>query len=114
MAFTEIELARIKKIVGGFCGSRSPAHIRDKLRYDYKVQNQAVIIYEIRPQWDDPEKKIEAPLAKLNFVKNRNVWNLYWQGANMKWNKYEQFESSADIVELVNAINDDRCGCFFG
>jgi hypothetical protein len=55
MAFSEIELYKIKKLVGSLCEKRSPAHIRDQLRVDYKIQNQDIIIFEIRPQWNDPK-----------------------------------------------------------
>ena len=46
MAFAEIEIHKIKKLVGTFCQKRSPEHIRDKLRCEYRIQNQDVIIFE--------------------------------------------------------------------
>ena len=114
MAFSEIELHKIKKLVGSFCEKRSPAHIRDQLRVDYKIQNQDIIIFEIRPQWNDPKNQIESPFAKLKFVRSRNHWKLYWHRADMKWHKYEPFESSRDLGELVQEIDTDQHGCFFG
>ena len=114
MAFTEIELFKIKKIVGTLCEKRSPVHIRDQLRVEYKIQNQDVIIFEVRPQWNDPKKQIELPFAKLKFVQSRYLWKLYWQRADMKWHKYEPFESSRDLAELVKEIDTDQHGCFFG
>lgn len=51
MAFAEIELARVKKVVGGFCDSRTNPEIRDKLRYEYSVQRHDVVIHEVRPHW---------------------------------------------------------------
>lgn len=48
MAFTEIEIHKIRKLVGELCKKRSPEHIREKLRCEYKIQNQDVIIFEVR------------------------------------------------------------------
>jgi hypothetical protein len=45
MAFSEIELKRIDKEVGGLCKKRSPAHIKDKLSLEYRIKGHGVIIY---------------------------------------------------------------------
>ena len=114
MAFSEIELHRIKKEVGGFCSKRSPAHLKDQLRYDYEVDKQSVIIYEIRPMWENPQKHTKAPVAKLTYVIGRKIWKLFWQRANMKWVAYEPGQSAPDLNTLVKEIDADRYGCFFG
>jgi len=51
MAYSDIELQRIKRDVGGLCEKKSPAHLRDQLRVEYKIENQSVILCEVRPQW---------------------------------------------------------------
>ncbi|MBT9439028.1 MAG: DUF3024 domain-containing protein [Desulfobacterales bacterium] len=114
MAFTEIEIHKINKFVGALCKKRSPGHIRDKLRYEYKIESQDVILFEIRPRWDEPNEQIRLPFAKLKFVRTQNIWKLFWQRADMKWHKYGPFESSRDLVELVAEIDADPHGCFFG
>lgn len=50
MAFSEIELKRIEKEVGGFCEKRSPIEIRDKLSFEYRIKAHDVIIYTKRPR----------------------------------------------------------------
>ncbi len=67
MGLTGIGLARIKMVVGAFCDRRSRAKIRDKLRMEYSVQNQDVLIHEVRPKWDDPEKTTESSVARLRY-----------------------------------------------
>jgi len=49
MAFSQIELARIKKVVGEFCSGRVPAHLHDELYLDYSVNRHDVEIFEVRP-----------------------------------------------------------------
>ena len=114
MAFTEIEIYKINKFVGALCKERVPESIRDKLRYEYKIENQDVILYEIRPRWNDPNEQTELPCAKLKFVRSQNVWKLFWQRANMKWHAYGPFKSSRDLAELIAEIDADPHGCFFG
>ena len=114
MAFTEIEIYKINNFVGVLCEKRVPESIRDKLRYEYKIENQDVILYEIRPRWDKPNEQTELPCAKLKFVRSQNVWKLFWQRANMKWHAYGPLKSSQDLAELIAEIDTDPYGCFFG
>ncbi len=114
MAFNEIELQRIKKFVGGLCTKRTPAHLRDKLRLEYNVEKHNVIIYEVRPLWNNPKEFGKYPMAKLTYVASKKIWKLYWQRANLKWAKYDPKESARYLDELVKEIDNDRYGCFFG
>ena len=113
MAFTEIEIHRIDKFVGALC-KKVPESIKDKLRYEYKIKNQDVILYEIRSRWKKPDEQTELPCAKLKFVRNQNVWKLFWQRADMKWHAYGPLKSSRNLTELIAEIDTDPYGCFFG
>ncbi|MBA2485903.1 MAG: DUF3024 domain-containing protein [Nitrospira sp.] len=114
MAFGELELKRIEHTVGRLCRRRSPAHLTQQLRLEYRVNGHEVIIVERRPRWDNPAEWGEAPIAKLKFVRTVKQWQLYWQRANLKWYGYEPFFSSSDVGDLVREIDADPHGCFFG
>lgn len=114
MAFSEIEIYKINNFVGTLCKLRAPESIRDKLRYDYTIEKQDVIIYEIRPRWNKQDENTRMPCAKLKFVKSQNVWKLFWHRANGKWHAYDPLKSSRDIVALIAEIDTDPYGCFFG
>jgi len=114
MSFNDIELQRIKNEVGGLCSRRSPTHLKNKLRFEYEIEKQNVIIYEIRPIWNNPNEFIKSPPAKLTYVISQKIWKLYWQRANMKWVKYEPKGSAQDLSDLVQEIDNDNYACFFG
>jgi len=114
MAFTEIDLQRIKNEVGGLCSRRTPAHLKNKLRFEYTIEKQNVIIYEIRPVWNNPEEHTKSSFAKLTYVKSQKIWRLYWKRASGKWEKYEPRGPDRDLGALVQEIDKDDYGCFFG
>ena len=114
MAFSEIELKRIDKEVGGLCKKRSPIDIKDKFSLKYRIKGHEVLIYERRPQWDNPKKWIESPDAKLKYVRTSNLWQLFWQRANGEWISYEPIPYSKDLKSLVEQIDSDPHGCLFG
>ncbi len=70
MAFNEVDLKRIEQTVGVFCGRRSPAHLKDKLRLAYAVKGHEAVIVERRPRWDNQTEWTETPVAKLEFIRS--------------------------------------------
>ena len=114
MAFSEIEIYKINNFVGVLCNKRAPESIRDKLRYEYTIENHDVIIYEVRPRWNKPDENTRMPCAKLTFVRTQNAWKLFWRRANGKWNGYELLKPSGDLIDLLTEIDEDPHGCFFG
>jgi hypothetical protein len=114
MAFSELELKRIERTVGGLCRKRSPMHLKDKLRLEYSVKGHDVVIYERRPRWDNPQESMESPAAKIKFVRSANKWRLYWMRADLKWHEYPGFSTSEDLADLVQEVDADPYGCFFG
>lgn len=114
MAFSETELKRIDKFVGGFCRKKSPEEYKDQLKFEYRIKGHEVLILEIRSRWNNPEESSELSVAKLKFNRTKNIWQLYWQRANMKYIKYDGLNDTNDLGKLVSEIETDRYGCFFG
>jgi hypothetical protein len=67
MAFNDIELQRIKKIVGGFCEERIPDHLRSQIRVFYEVRGYDVNIIESRPDFMKNYEWTETPIARLKY-----------------------------------------------
>ena len=114
MAFSEKELARIEKVVGGLCSRRVPDHAKDKIRLDYSIEGHNVLIYESRPGWSNPSEWIESEFAKLKYVRARDEWRLYWMHASGKWWLYEPYSNSKTLASMVKELDFDSHGCFFG
>ena len=75
MALSEFEIKKCEKVVGEFVKKRRPpAHIRNELDLGYRVEEQSVEIFEIRPMWRNPDKKIEEAVAKTTYVKTKKTW----------------------------------------
>ena len=62
---------------------RPPEHIRPKLDIGYKIEDQSIIVFEIRPKFEKPEEKRETPMAKTTFVKTKNHWKIFWMRADL-------------------------------
>lgn len=88
--------------------------VRKKLDFGYSWNRQIAILFEIRPQWNDPTNILELPFAKLRFVKSSKIWKLYWMRGAGKWEAYEPLPEGTDLHKLLTEIKNDAYGYFFG
>ena len=73
MAFSEIEMARLKKEVAAYVESKCPpAHLWKQIDIGFRITGQSVEIFEVRPLWNDPQEIIHSPVAKATYVKTQN------------------------------------------
>ena len=114
MAFSEVELAGIEQIVGDLCRRHTREDLKHKLFFEYRVCGHDVAVFECRPFWNDPTEMTSGGVAKFKFVRSRNEWQLYWQRADLKWHRYDPYPASKEITQLVEEVEADRYGCFFG
>lgn len=92
---------------------RPPEDFRDKLDIGYRIENQSIFIFEIRPKWDKPQQKIESPFAKATYVKSKKQWKAYWMRGNLKWYPYEPAVFST-LQNFLKEVETDPKHCFFG
>ncbi len=93
---------------------RPPEEIRDQLDISYKIDGQSIVIYEIRPHWDDPNKKIESLIAKTTYIKSKNHWKIFWLRADLKWHSYSPVPIVKTLKEFNEIVEGDSYGCFWG
>jgi hypothetical protein len=99
-----------------FIESRRPADekIRKQVDLGYSFDGQIAILFEIRPQWSDPTKIMHSPFAKLQYVKSKKIWKLYWMRASGNWESYQPQPTDPDLDAVLTVIGDDERNCFFG
>lgn len=93
---------------------RPPVEIRDKLDIGYRYDKGVIEIFEIRPLWTNPNKTTESSVAKIKYVKTQKKWKLYWMKASGKWQSYEPFPESSNLMKLLSIVDKDIYGCFYG
>lgn len=93
---------------------RPPAHIRDKRDLSFRVKDQSVEIFEIRPRWNNPVEKIEESVAKATYIKSKHIWKIFWMRADLKWHRYDPEPEVKSIETFLDVVERDQYSCFFG
>ena len=52
-------------------------------------------------------------IAKIKYVKTKNIWKLYWMRGNLTWLEYHTSDFST-VENAFKVIKADKEGCFFG
>lgn len=115
MAFTQKELEQHRQVVSAFIEKRRPPpHLRHQVDLSFRIENQSIELFEIRPRFNDPQQIIEIPIAKATWVKSRKVWRIFWQRSDLKWHSYQPLPEVTSLQEFVDAVDVDENACFWG
>lgn len=93
---------------------RPPEHIRSELDLGYRIDQQSVIIFELRPHWKNKDEIRESPIAKATWVHTQDTWKIYWMRADLKWHSYGPRPIVKTIEQFLKMVIEDSHGCFWG
>lgn len=115
MAISEFEIKRCEQEAEKFLAlKRPPLHVRSQIDYGYRIEDQSVEFFAIRPNMSNPENRLELPFAKATFVKKEKHWKIYWQRQDLKWHSYKPAATVQFFEEFIAIVNQDAHACFFG
>ena len=115
MALSEFELKRVEKLVTAFIDAhRPPSHIREQLDIGFRITDQSLELFEIRPRWNNPAEKIEEATAKTTYIKKTKSWKIFWMRQDLKWHRYDPGSEVATLEEFLTVVAEDAHACFRG
>jgi hypothetical protein len=115
MTLSELETKRCGKLVAAFIERRRPPlHIRSEVDLAFRMQDQSVEIFEVRPNWRDKTRLQEHSIAKATYNKSKRNWKVFWRRADLKWHSYQPASEVTSIEDFLELIQKDEHGCFFG
>ena len=115
MGFSEMEAKKYAWMMDAYLKIRRPPdHLLDKVDIDFRLEDQSIEIFEIRPVWNDPGEKMECSIAKATYVKSSDSWKVFWKKADLKWHGYEPCRVVKTMEEFLEIVDKDQYGCFWG
>lgn len=115
MALSEFETKRCERALEEFLRARRPPpHVRSQLDLGYRISGQSVELFEIRPQFRNPDETTETPVAKTTYVKSRSIWKVYWMRQDLKWHSYPPAPQVRHFEKFLDLVREDANACFFG
>lgn len=115
MAFTLNNTVDIIELMENYIQKiRPPENIRNKLDINYRIENQSIVLFEVRPNFQNPGQNIESEYAKATYLKTEDRWKIYWMRANLKWASYDPTPKVKSLSDFLNLVEEDKYHCFKG
>jgi len=102
--------------IRNYCEQRVAPDASDQVRLEAGLSRGAVTIVERRPPWreDAGPEWASNPIARLRYTTKSEAWTLYWCDSNARWHRYESLKPSADVRALLDEVDRDPTGIFWG
>lgn len=110
MPIPSTDLARIEQ----WCLKRVPEHLRDRTRVEADATPRHVTIVEVQPSWDGRGELTRLPVARLRYTATTTLWTLYWCDRDLQFHVYEPQRPARDVQVLLDRVEKDEDGIFWG
>ena len=118
MAFSPAEIHNhlVTLETGFWAYRRPPLQLRHKIREGQRIAgpSQSIELFFERPAFQRPGEWVESSIAKMKYLRNRDVWKLYWKRADGRWHRYPHCPETETLCEALAVIEEDAYCCFFG
>ncbi|MBI1926534.1 DUF3024 domain-containing protein [Candidatus Poribacteria bacterium] len=101
-------------ILGEFCRTRVPEGLRDEIRLNYQFRGNSVTVIEQRPVPESPGNWLDIQVARFDYDAGTGLWSLRWRDRNVRWHPYPRIEPSKDFQRLLDEVEADPIGIFWG
>ena len=114
MPLTDLQQAHVDKLLSTYCAKRVPPQERSRVRVDYRIEGNAVILYEERPSFSPPYEWQAMVVAKFTYVGTRREWRLSCQHRDRRWHSYQALPVANSLATLLDEVDSDPTGIFWG
>jgi hypothetical protein len=114
MALSELEKKRVERLFSAYCDSKMPHHVSDRFRVTFELKGEEVKLLESRPDWRDNSRWKLHKIARFKKESGTNLWRLYYCDSKGRWRPFEPFPAEMDIEKLLDEVEKDSSGSFWG
>jgi hypothetical protein len=114
MALPELVRRLVEEKLNAYCLKKVPAHVRDLVRLNFKIQGNNVTLFEERPAFGKANTWVDIVVAQFRFTQDKGTWTLYWADRNSRWHEYEEVLPSKNFDKLLLEVDKDPTGIFWG
>ena len=102
--------------IQAYCEQRNDPETSDQLRVEAQVEPTTVTIVERRAPWspDFGPEWSTAGVARLRYTATNREWTLQCADRNGRWRRYEYINPVSRVDVLLDEIDRDPTGVFWG
>ena len=105
---------RIESKLAPFCEQRSPAQRGIPAAVAYRIEGLHVTLVEVRSLFLREGVWTKTEVAQFRYRPDDGTWMLYWMDRHHEWNEYWEVDPAEDFEELLQEVDRDPTGIFWG
>ena len=115
MALPEFVAIRCKRLLDEYCERKVPPHARHQVRLVHEARGNSLTLLEMRAPWDGSDRPwTKLPIARFRFDPETGDWELRCFDRNAKSHLFEPMASTKRFDALLEEVERDRTGIFWG
>ena len=114
MSLPELTKKQVESVLAQFCKRRVPDRLKNKLRLTFDMRGNSVTLYEERPFYADPSRWTKMQIAQFRFDPKSKKWSLYCKYRDERWHEHIDSIPTTNFKELVDEVDEDPTGIFWG
>lgn len=114
MALPELLKKRAEKLLGEYCRTRVPSWLKEEMRLDFVIDGDSVTIFQERRRCQGSCEWFRFPMAQFRYTESLNQWTLHHYDQDQQWRLYLHANPNLDLGKLIQAVDDDPMGFFWG
>jgi len=104
----------VTAILDGYCAAKVPPRAADHLKLKHRVDGLAVYLVESRPRLQQRTSWYDLDVAKFRYRVKDGSWRLYWSDRNDKWHEDEYRPPAKRFETLLDHVDRDPTGIYWG
>jgi len=114
MVLDELQKRRVSNTLEKFCNERIPKEIKNQIKLDFSIRGNHVTLFEKRRYFKDPSQWTKCKIAQFRYDSDGSKWSLYWWRHTGKWYKYLDIDAKNNLQDLLDEVDKDPTGIFWG
>jgi hypothetical protein len=103
-------------VIRHFCEQRVPPQALHQVRSELVLSRSAATIVERRAPWreDFGPEWTSRGVARLRYTAKSGLWTLFHSDRNGRWHRYDLIGPTREVRVLLDEIDRDPTGIFWG
>jgi hypothetical protein len=116
MGLSDQEKRLAEAALGRYCDKKISLEVEGKIKLTWKFRGNSVTLFECRPPWrgKTTDPWTEMPIAQFRYDDKMKEWTLYCADRNDRWHDYMDCDPAKSIQTLLEAVDEDPTGIFWG
>jgi hypothetical protein len=107
---------RARRELEAYAEARVPQRVRDQVRLEATARGKTLTLWELRVPWSgSPSREwTRAGVARFRFDRFSRSWVLYYRDSHGRFHRYELVPQSREFSKLLQEVQADPTGIFWG